>query len=661
MNLLLSHAAAVGAATLTPGEDGAALSLRASAGTVGGGARFAFDGPARDWQAAGARCLSFTLRANGAHRLRFHLEHGRGTWTLHLVPRPGLSSRVVIAFDDLVQRPPNTSQTGYLVFGGGPQPVDLSNVRALTITFNQVSPQDKEVTLGDMTLANDPDLSAPTVLDPRVVVDAWGHWTGERGKPRAEAEIRTAWASEPTTFDGFSGQTDATGADADGDVIASPTGFFRVAEHAGRWWFVDPNGRPFFSAGCDCVGPSAAGPVGGREALFADLTDAEWRGANKDGSPWANPRWADFYNRNVRRRYGEDWRLAWSRQTAARLRSWGFNTIANWSDSELTRRGLLPYTTNLASLAPFCERLPDVFAPDFAPRVRALVEPEVQPYRHDRNLVGYFVGNEPVWTFGGHRHPFNDIWASGEYPHTRQRALAWTRETYKDDLSRVNAAWNTTLAAWEDLTRPDALPDVRLGPDALKRDADEFLGLVLGAFYDVCCAQIRVCDPDHLLLGGRFYTPNMADPYVRACRAFDVYSFNLYSWNAPKDAIARITELSGRPVLIGEFHYGIEDKGLTASLVAVQNEEERGLAYRHFVENAAALPQVVGTHWFQWVDQPCTGRFDGECYNIGLVDVTDVPYDAFLAHVRETHARLYAVCWGETTPYVYAGEHPAAW
>ncbi len=211
------------------------------------------------------------------------------------------------------------------------------------------------------------------------------------------------------------------------------------------------------------------------------------------------------------------------------------------------------------------------------------------------------------------------------------------------------------------MTRPDALPDVRLGSDTLRRDADEFLGLTLGTFYETCCREIRAVDPDHLLLGGRFYTPSMADPYVRACRAFDVYSFNLYSWTAPKDAIARITALSGRPVLIGEFHYGVEDRGLTASLVAVQSEEERGLAYRHFVENAAALPQVVGAHWFQWADQPATGRFDGECYNIGLVDVTDVSYDDFLSHVKETHARLYAVCRGETTPYTHLDERPAAW
>jgi hypothetical protein len=291
------------------------------------------------------------------------------------------------------------------------------------------------------------------------------------------------------------------------------------------------------------------------------------------------------------------------------------------------------------------------------------VEPEVLPYKGDGMLIGFFVGNEPHWTFGGHHHPFNEVFVSAEYHHTRDAAFRWVRETYGDDLARVNTAWGTHFADWDNLTREDAegIPDVRLGTDTLKKDTDTFLGQVLGEFYDICCREIRAIDPDHLLLGGRFYTPLMAEPYVRACRAFDVYSFNYYNWNAPADAIRRVTELSGRPVLIGEFHYGVEGRGLTASLVAATSQDDRGLAYRHFLENVAALPSVVGAHWFQWADQPVTGRFDGECYNIGLVDITDVPYEGFLTHVRTTHTRLYEICRGEVEPYIYPGVRPSAW
>ena len=53
------------------------------------------------------------------------------------------------------------------------------------------------------------------------------------------------------------------------------------------------------------------------------------------------------------------------------------------------------------------------------------------------------------------------------------------------------------------------------------------------------------------------------------------------------------------------------------------------------------MPELVGTHYFQWADQPSTGRFDGENYNIGLVDVTDRPYPDL---VRGAEGRRTGAC-----------------
>jgi hypothetical protein len=78
--------------------------------------------------------------------------------------------------------------------------------------------------------------------------------------------------------------------------------------------------------------------------------------------------------------------------------------------------------------------------------------------------------------------------------------------------------------------------------------------------------------------------------------------------------------------------------------------EERAVAYRYYVENAAAHPALIGTHWFQWIDQPSTGRFDGENYNIGLVDVTDRPYPEMIKAAKETFKRLKDVHSGKEPP-----------
>jgi len=46
----------------------------------------------------------------------------------------------------------------------------------------------------------------------------------------------------------------------------------------------------------------------------------------------------------------------------------------------------------------------------------------------------------------------------------------------------------------------------------------------------------------------------------------------------------------------------------------------------------------VGVHWFQYLDQPVTGRLlDGENGHFGLVGITDVPFQGFVDSVRKSN------------------------
>ena len=61
-------------------------------------------------------------------------------------------------------------------------------------------------------------------------------------------------------------------------------------------------------------------------------------------------------------------------------------------------------------------------------------------------------------------------------------------------------------------------------------------------------------------------------------------------------------------------------------------------------------PAFVGCHWFQYVDEPLTGRsFDGENYNIGFVTVTDTPYPELVAAARQVHVSAYVRRFGATS------------
>jgi len=54
-----------------------------------------------------------------------------------------------------------------------------------------------------------------------------------------------------------------------------------------------------------------------------------------------------------------------------------------------------------------------------------------------------------------------------------------------------------------------------------------------------------------------------------------------------------------------------------------------------------AEPSIVGVHWFQYLDQPVSGRLlDGENGHLGLVGITDVPFQGFVEAVRKSNNQV---------------------
>ena len=137
---------------------------------------------------------------------------------------------------------------------------------------------------------------------------------------------------------------------------------------------------------------------------------------------------------------------------------------------------------------------------------------------------------------------------------------------------------------------------------------------------------------------------------------FDVFSVNIYSDTFAPDpvSIKEYAELSGRPVLIGEFTANASGRGLEGLFYGVHKVRdlaERGVAYRYFVENSAANPDIVGTHWFQLVDDLPTGRPDDvERLNYGFVNVIDMPYEDLVQAARETHIACIELMFGKVQP-----------
>ena len=463
------------------------------------------------------------------------------------------------------------------------------------------------------------------ILEKLPVVDEFGQWVSAAWARKVTSldQLKQDWANEeksftPNAFDycKYSGYQ---------STKAQATGFFRVEQIEGKWWFVDPDGHLYLSMTVPgLAGGGAETRVSGRENYFKALPPPEVAnsatagrgGANSGGGPTAG-----FRAWNLFRRYGPEWPAQAAEMELRRVEGWGLTSISSRGADTRHRKPSLATFNALprgnSSQVPMHLGMPDVYSEEFAQFLEESAKTQLPPRKDDPWLIGYFIGNEPPWP---HRESeVIDMYLAGP-PTAMQR-----------EIQRFLAQGDT--------------PERRR----------QFVVSAFEKYLAMAVAAFKKYDPNHLTLGIRF-GGNPPDYLSRAAHVFDVYSLNVYEYE-PTRQIKAAYELSGRPVMIGEFHFGVPADGLGAGLVQVRDQKERGVAYRYFVEQAAALPGFLGAGWFTGVDESVTGRMDGENYNISFVDVTDRAYPELVSAAQETFKRLLDVHSGKILPF---GQRPKA-
>jgi hypothetical protein len=328
--------------------------------------------------------------------------------------------------------------------------------------------------------------------------------------------------------------------------------------------------------------------------------------------------------------------------------SFGYNTIGNWSDSRLCKEANLPYVypmTGFPSTRKSVFRdFPDVFDPTFEDSARKFAR-QLELLKNDRYLIGYFLRNEPEWAFGNHNlaaEMLANPWTS----FTRTRLKNWLKELYKNDIKNLNQTWSENFSSFDDLDSGTIV----VGLEA-RRALVPFTEMLVDSMVSKVCREVKKVDPNHLNLGLR-YAWISSDLCYRAGAWFDVFSLNGYDRLVPAQTKI-ITQKTGKPVMIGEFHFGALDRGLPASgIVASANTKERGQAIRSYMEEGFARPEVIGIHYFLMYDQPILGRFDGENYNVGLFDICVQPYPELKEEIGKAHKRMYKLARRKQKPYL---------
>lgn len=426
------------------------------------------------------------------------------------------------------------------------------------------------------------------------------------------------------------------------------TGFFRVQEYQGKWWLVDPEGRLFWSHGIDCVRENNDTPISDREHYWKWLPEdrsafAEFYGRGswaphgyyKDHSPY---RTYDFSRANFLRKYDQNWRDKFAAITHRRLRSWGLNTIANWSQQSIYLMRKTPYvgtisfsSRQLEGSTGYWGKFYDVFDLSFRESMRRAAARFVDKGAGDPWCLGFFVHNELAW---GDEVSLALATLKSPADQTAKKVFITDLKQKYGDISKLNKVWDTTYASWDDLQASTDEPDRKKAWD----DLTAFYTKTAETYFKTVREEFKKVAPNQLYMGCRFAWVN--DRAARAAAKFcDIVCYNRYRYSVEELHLPGEIDM---PLIIGEFHFGALDRGMFhTGLRKTANQEDRADKYRDYVRGALRNPYIVGTHWFQYKDQATTGRGDGENYQIGFIDICDKPYPEIVRACREVGYNMY--------------------
>jgi len=291
------------------------------------------------------------------------------------------------------------------------------------------------------------------------------------------------------------------------------------------------------------------------------------------------------------------------------------------------------------------DRHPDIFDPDILAIFRRELEKQILPRKNDPNILGWSIGNE-----------YHEIITAGEIlnilgkppgTHAKRALLEYAVAAIADGSQDLLAArWDLPAAGLEDLYRSS--------PDPPAEDLETLRRHFADRYYAFVYETVKSIDSNHLYFGF-WITPGWwesEEDWHMIARHCDVVGYDLYSPEFSDEEFRALLDATGKPVFCGELSYPSTyggDRGFGRYHVSATDDADAGDRYAAWVEAAARNPCSLGGLWFQYRNQPLTGRGPGEGpqlvfdehYAFGLVEETDRPKWELVRRMRE--ANLAAV------------------
>ena len=414
-----------------------------------------------------------------------------------------------------------------------------------------------------------------------------------------------------------------TAQQAKGELVRGREGFWRLKRDSnGVWWFLSPQGKQEFLNTVTTVQPYQKG----RDKNGLHYVSSDWKGP-MDAEIWDRRSKADSNELSY-----------WAEKTIERVKEAGFKGLGGWCNWAFYNHDVP--VSRVLGVWGWGGKETLFYSSDWAEAAQEVIQKQVTVLADNTNLVGYFLDNELDWggNFSAAERYFDGL--DADNPNRRQ-VIKVIRSVWPT-VEQFNRDWQVELLCWDELEKWSKL--AKQPTQARKRLQEAWLFHLAKDYFDFTTKLIRKYDRNHLILGVRF-KGNAPREVCRASRGLtDAQSINIYYSDAKlvAEMFEGMYEESGQPVIITEYAFhslgGRSGNRNRCGFIwgHVIDQQAKAEGYKLLTTRLARVPYIIGADWFQWNDEPPSGRDDGEDVNFGIVDIYDRPYEHMVEAIRQT-------------------------
>lgn len=400
-----------------------------------------------------------------------------------------------------------------------------------------------------------------------------------------------------------------------GGAKVEATGYVRVEQIDGVWWFIDADGMPFVSTGVNHIEPHLwLAPYNKDETL------------RKYGQDMVNEHgYFDTTSKAARK---------WINRQVEICRDLNFNTWGRHTHPAIDPKLYMDQVYFIVSmqsapLAGWRERngegpRPDVFSRDFEIFLEERIKDTCLKYKDSKKLLGYLYTDIPSWVLGKADQKARDDtvmiypWINAILPLGESSPGKWkwvdhlrTRYESPEEVART---WGLPVSqtygiSWYKLTR---LIDWFQPADPVRAgdDMKSFMYQIADQWYGLHHSLIRKYDPNHLILGDKNGITWHYEWVLPALKKYvDVVTVQAYNrWEIDGKTAERIYQATGKPIYNGDGSHSFVNEhqlelGTKGFRTGAKNYSDVAVLYKETMEAMMDDPHIIGWHHCGFLQQ----------------------------------------------------------